>query len=67
MTNFFPESKPMGRRKFMTLGLQGAVAMALTPTMVRALLAGGNQAKLEVPPELLQKVITSALKRGGDL
>jgi len=67
MTNFFPESKPMGRRKFMTLGLQGAVAMALTPTMVKALLAGGNQAKLEVPPELLQKVITSALKRGGDL
>jgi len=67
MTNFFPESKPMGRRKFMTLGLQGAVAMALTPTMVKTLLAGGNQAKLEVPPELLQKVITSALKRGGDL
>ncbi|HOE14916.1 MAG TPA: TldD/PmbA family protein [Candidatus Saccharicenans sp.] len=67
MTNFFPESKPMGRRKFMTLGLQGAVAMALTPAMVKTLLAGGNQAKLEVPPELLQKVITSALKRGGDL
>ena len=66
MTNFFPESKPMGRRKFMTLGFQGAVAMALTPTMVKTLLAAGNQAKLEVPPELLQKVIASALKRGGD-
>ncbi|HNS05960.1 MAG TPA: TldD/PmbA family protein [Candidatus Saccharicenans sp.] len=66
MTNIFPESKSMGRRKFMSLGLQGAVALALTPNMVKTLLAGGSQTKLEVPPELLQKVIASALKRGGD-
>jgi hypothetical protein len=67
MTNLWPELKPMARRRFMSLSLQGAVALAVSPAMVKNLLAGEARASLEVSPRLLQKTIASALKRGGEL
>ncbi|HAV40925.1 MAG TPA: hypothetical protein DCW97_00725 [Acidobacteria bacterium] len=67
MTNLWPELKPMARRRFMSLSLQGAVALAVSPAVVKNLLAGEDQSQLEISPGLLQKTIASALKRGGDL
>ncbi|MBP7869927.1 MAG: hypothetical protein KA000_00135, partial [Candidatus Saccharicenans sp.] len=67
MTNLWPELKPMARRRFMSLSLQGAVALAVSPAVVKNLLAGEDRSRLEISPGLLQKTIASALKRGGDL
>lgn len=65
MKDIFPGLKPINRRKFLSLGLHGGLALAATPALVRSLLAGEGQ-KLQVPDELLKKALAVALKRGGD-
>lgn len=65
MKDIFPGLKPINRRKFLSLGLQGSLALAATPALVRSLLAGEGQ-KLQVADELLKKALAVALKRGGD-
>jgi len=56
MTNLWPELKPMARRRFMSLSLQGAVALAVSPAVVKNLLAGEDRSRLEISPGLLQKL-----------
>lgn len=65
MKGQFPDSRPFDRRKFLRLGLQGSLALAASPALVKALLAGEGP-KLQVPDEILKKAIATALKRGGD-
>lgn len=65
MKDSFSELKPINRRKFLSLSLQGSLALAATPALVRSLLAGEGQ-KLQVPDEILKKALAAALKRGGD-
>ncbi|MGB9892956.1 MAG: TldD/PmbA family protein [Candidatus Saccharicenans sp.] len=66
MRDLFPDLKPMDRRKFLSLSLQGGLAMAATPTLVKALLAGEEGQNLQMPEEILKKAIITGLKRGGD-
>ncbi|MGB9905823.1 MAG: TldD/PmbA family protein [Candidatus Saccharicenans sp.] len=66
MKDLFPDIKPINRRKFLSLGLQGSLALAASPALVKSLLAGEAQ-KLQVPDEVLKKAIATALKKGGDL
>lgn len=65
MKVFFPEPKPINRRKFLSLGLQGSLALAASPGLVRSLLSGEAQ-NLQIPDEILHKALATALKRGGD-
>jgi len=66
MRDLFPELKPMERRKFLSLGFQGGLALAASPLLVKALLAGNEGQKLNLADEVLKKALAVALKRGGD-
>ncbi|MGQ9801621.1 MAG: TldD/PmbA family protein [Candidatus Saccharicenans sp.] len=65
MKDQLPRSQPLGRRKFLSLSLQGSLALAASPALIRALLAGEAQ-KLEISDDILKKAIATALKKGGD-
>lgn len=66
MKDFLPELRTLNRRKFLSLGLQGSLAIAASPFLVKALLAGQGQT-LQLEDEVLKKALAVALKRGGDL
>jgi len=66
MRDVFPELKPMDRRKFLSLSFQSGLALAASPLLVKSLLAGGENQKLNLADEVLKKALAAALKRGGD-
>lgn len=66
MNDYFPELKPIDRRKFLILSFQGSLALAASPLLIKNLLAGSEARKIDLSPEILNKAIATALKRGGD-
>jgi len=65
MKNSIKAINLMDRRKFLSLSLQGSLALAASPALVRALLAGDGQ-KIQVTEDVLKKILATALKKGGD-
>ncbi|MDD8031154.1 MAG: TldD/PmbA family protein [Acidobacteriota bacterium] len=66
MKELFSEIKPIDRRKFLSLSLQGSLAIAASPLLVKSLLAGVEGQRLQLSDDLMKKAISTALKRGGD-
>ena len=58
------------RRKFLELSLKGGIAVAVTPPLVTQLFSCKSSikeiGKVELDPDMLQKVISKALEKGGD-
>ncbi|MGC8747144.1 MAG: PmbA/TldA family metallopeptidase, partial [Candidatus Saccharicenans sp.] len=67
MDSLFSHLQPINRRKFLSLSLQGTLAMAATPALLKTLLAQGGGEKLQIDEDILKKALARALKRGGDL
>ncbi|MGC8891940.1 MAG: TldD/PmbA family protein [Candidatus Saccharicenans sp.] len=67
MDSLFSHLQPINRRKFLSLSLQGTLAMAATPALLKTLLAQGGGEKLQMDEDILKKALARALKRGGDL
>jgi len=65
MPDIWPELKSIGRRKFLTLSLQGSLALAASPALVKTLLAGKGP-ELQLSDGVLKKALTVALKKGGE-
>lgn len=65
--DYFVEEIP--RRKFLQWGLKGGIALAATPSLMTQLLScKGSKAQTEfkLDPQLLQKTIQHALRKGGE-
>ncbi len=60
----------MPRRTFLEAGLKGGIALAATPALMSTLLtaveAKGAAARFEPDPQMLNRVIQSALRNGGE-
>jgi TldD protein len=60
----------MPRREFLQASLKGGIALAATPTLMTGLLtameARGAAPKPELDPQMLNRIIQAALKKGGD-
>jgi TldD protein len=60
----------MPRREFLQASLRGGIALAATPSLLASLLStvesGAAAASLEVDPQMLNRVIQSALAKGGE-
>jgi len=60
----------MPRREFLQASLKGGIALAATPTLLTGLLsameAKGATPRLELDPQMLNRIIQAALKKGGD-
>jgi TldD protein len=65
---YFVEDIP--RRKFLEMGLKGGVVAAATPSLLMSLLSCKGQtpaqAKFEIDPSLLDRILAKALGKGGD-
>ncbi len=64
---YFVEEIP--RRKFLQRGLKGGIALAATPSLMTQLLSCKSskaQAELKLDPQLLEKTIQHALRKGGE-
>ena len=54
------------RRKFLELSIKGGVALAVTPALLRSLMAGDTASRPKVDLEDLNRVIRQALSKGGE-
>lgn len=65
---YFVEDIP--RRKFLQLSLRGGIAVAATPSLMMQLLSckgkESGSAKLELDPQVLNRIIRRALEKGGE-
>ena len=68
MKSYFVED--ITRRKFLQMGLKGGIAVAAAPSLMTQLLSckGGKlpSAKMKLDPQMLNRVISRALEKGGD-
>lgn len=66
----FYGTEEIPRRRFLSLGIKGGVALAATPALLKQLLASGpptgGAVRPALDPQLLDRVIRKALAQGGE-